>query len=90
MGNTDPSKNRGILRTGQPDRADDRMIFIPSAENHCTCIIITYVVEFCFYSSSVVDLKLNVKVISFTTQLLKHSRSNSFNLFFTIEWVIVV
>ena len=23
MGNTDPSKNREILRTGQPDRADD-------------------------------------------------------------------
>ena len=65
-GSTDPSKNRRILRTGQPDRADDRMIFIPSAENHCTCIIITYVVEFCFYSSSVVDLKVNVKVIYFT------------------------
>jgi hypothetical protein len=65
-GNTDPSKNRRILRPGQPDRADDRMIFIPSAENHCTCIIITYVVEFCFYSSSVVDLKVNVKVIYFT------------------------
>jgi hypothetical protein len=48
MSNTDPSKNRGILRTGQRDRADDRIIFVPSAENHCTRIRITYVVEFCF------------------------------------------